>query len=225
MELDLYSKAGAKSGTVTVDEDIFGITPNEHVMWLAVNAYLANQRQGNHSTKTRSEVAGSTRKLFRQKGTGRARQGDIKSGLHPGGGIIHGPKPHRYTKTLSRQVKQLARRSALSDKAKSGKIFIVEDLGLSTSRTKQVQDILNAMSLGKRQALLLTNGYDEHIYRSGRNIPTLSVKEAALASTYDIWKTRALIIERSALEVIQQTFDGGLEMLEVEHIALPTTQN
>src|ERR1700690_376532 len=120
MELEVLNKSGLATGrSITLPDDIFGIEPHEHVMGLAINAHLANQHQGTHQTKGRSHVAGSTRKLFRQKGTGRARQGDIKSPLHPGGGTMFGPKPHKYSVKLPRKVKQLARKSALSEKVKN----------------------------------------------------------------------------------------------------------
>jgi len=224
MDLEVYSKSGQKLRTVSVSDEIFGVEPHEHSMWLAIDMYLANQRQGTHSTKGRSEVAGSTKKLFRQKGTGRARQGDIKSPLHPGGGTMFGPKPHRYTKSLPRQVKQLARRSAISQKVRESKLIVVEDLNLSQAKTKQVQDVINALKLDKTQSLLLTAQYDETAYMSGRNIPTLSVMPADKVSMYEIWKTRTLIVEESALKVIEQGFNGGYhEQPEVSQIAMPAT--
>lgn len=220
MELEVYSKSGAKTGkTVTLDDAIFGIEPHEHAMWLAIKAYLANQRQGTHSTKTRSEVAGSTKKLFRQKGTGRARQGDIKSGLHPGGGTMHGPKPHKYTQSLPRKVKQLARKSALSQKVRGNAFYVVENFNVSEPKTRDMQALLDTLKLNKTQAILLTNG-DDATFRSARNIPTLSVQEATKASMYEIWKSRAVIVEQSALEAIQQSFQGVVEQ-EVSHIAIP----
>jgi large subunit ribosomal protein L4 len=222
MELEVYSKSGAKSGRkITVSDEIFGTEPHEHAMWLAVKAYLANQRQGTHSTKGRSEVAGSTKKLFRQKGTGRARQGDIKSGLHPGGGTMHGPKPHLYTERLPRKVKQLARKSALSQKVRDNAFYVVEDLNFGEPRTRLMQDVLNGLKLDAKQALLLTSGHNDVVYRSGRNIPTLSIDSAATASMYDIWKSRAIIIEESALRTIEATFQGGVDEREVEHISIP----
>jgi large subunit ribosomal protein L4 len=224
MELAVYSKSGVKTGKmVTVSDDIFGREPHEHAMWLSIKAYLANQRQGTHSTKGRSEVAGSTKKLFRQKGTGRARQGDIKSGLHPGGGTMHGPKPHLYTMNLPKQVKQLARKSALSAKIKDNAFIVIEDLNLSEARTRNVQDVLNALKLDTKQALLLTIGDNDNVYKSGRNIPTLTVLEADKASMYQIWKSRAVLIELSALKNLEQTFTGGATGVEVEHIAISAT--
>ncbi len=225
MDLEVFSKSGQKLRTVSVSDEIFGVEPHEHSMWLAIDMYLANQRQGTHSTKGRSEVAGSTKKLFRQKGTGRARQGDIKSPLHPGGGTMFGPKPHKYTKSLPRQVKQLARKSALSQKVSESKFIVVEDFNLGQAKTKQVQDILNALKIDATQALLLTSEYNENVYRSGRNIPTLSVMPADKASMYEIWKTRMLIVEESALKVIEQGFNGGYhEQLEVAQIAMPAAK-
>ena len=221
MELAVYNLNGAKTGvTVTVDDSIFGIEPHEHAMWLAIKATLANRRAGTHSTKGRSEVAGSTRKLFRQKGTGRARQGDIKSPLHPGGGTMHGPHPHKYTQNLPKKVKQLARKSALSQKVKAEALYVVEDFSFNEIKTKKMQDMLNSFSLNGKQSLLLTTAHDENIYRSGRNIERLTVLEADKVSMYDIWKNRALIVQQSALPVIEQAFKGGKPQVEVEHIAL-----
>lgn len=223
MELEVLNKSGLATGrSITLPDDIFGIEPHEHVMWLAINAHLANQHQGTHQTKGRSQVAGSTKKLFRQKGTGRARQGDIKSPLHPGGGTMFGPHPHKYTTKLPKKVKQLARKSALSEKVKSDAFVVVEDFNLDMPRTKQVQEVLNALNLNKKQSLLLTATDDPMIFKSGRNIPTLTISAADKASMYEIWKSRAVIAEESALRVIEQSFAGlAQEKPEVEHISLP----
>ena len=224
MEVQVLSKTGSNTGrTITLDDSIFGIEPHEHSMWLAINTYLANQRQGTHKTKSRGEVAGSTKKLFRQKGTGRARQGDIKSGLHPGGGTMFGPMPHKYTKSLPKKVKQLARKSALSEKVKNNAFVVVEDLRFEAPRTRQVQEVLNALKLNTKQALLLTAGDNNTVYVSGRNIPTLTVTAADKASMYAIWKSRAVIAEESAVKIIEDSFAGlAQEKPEVEHISLPS---
>ena len=209
MELEIYNISGSKTGKkVTVDQEIFGIEPHEHSMWLAVKAILANRRQGNASTKGRSEVAGSTKKMFRQKGTGRARQGDIKSPLHPGGGTMFGPKPHKYTMTLPRKVKQLARKSALSAKVKAEAFYVVEDFNLGEMKTKNVANLMNALGLSGTDAIILTASYDQNVYMSGRNIPAVTISEAAKASTYDIWRNRAVVIEQSALRSIENSFNG-----------------
>jgi large subunit ribosomal protein L4 len=223
MEVEVLNKSGSSTGrSITLPDDIFGIEPHEHVMWLAINAHLANQHQGTHQTKGRSQVAGSTKKLFRQKGTGRARQGDIKSPLHPGGGTMFGPHPHKYTTRLPKKVKQLARKSALSEKVRNDAFVVVEDFNLDMPRTKQVQEILNALNLNKKQSLLLTATDDTMIFKSGRNIPTLTISAADKASMYEIWKSRAVIAEESALRVIEQSFAGlAQDKPEVEHISLP----
>ncbi|HWF44976.1 MAG TPA: 50S ribosomal protein L4 [Candidatus Kapabacteria bacterium] len=223
MEVEVLSKAGSGTGRkIALSEDIFGIEPHEHSMWLAINTYLANQRQGTHKTLQRSEVSGSTKKLFRQKGTGRARQGSIKSGLHPGGATMFGPQPHKYTKSLPRKVKQLARKSALSEKVKNNAFVVVEDLNFDTPRTKQVQEVLNALNLDTKQSLLLTAGDNNMVYISGRNIPTLTVLSADKASMYEIWKSRAVIAEESAIKIIEDSFAGlAQEKPEVAHIAIP----
>ncbi len=223
MQVEVLSKAGTGTGRkIMLADDIFAIEPHEHAMWLMIETHLANQRQGTHSTLPRSAVSGSTKKLFRQKGTGRARQGSIKSGLHPGGATMHGPQPHKYTKSLPRKVKQLARKSALSEKVKAGAFVVVEDLDFSSPRTKQVQEVLNALHLNKKQAILLTAGDNDTVYRSGRNIPTLTVSSADKASMYDIWKSRAVIAEESAIAALEKSFAGtAQEKPEVEHISIP----
>jgi large subunit ribosomal protein L4 len=222
MKVEVLSKSGAGTGRkIELPDDIFGIEPHEHAMWLAIDTYLANQRQGTHQTLPRSQVSGSTKKLFRQKGTGRARQGSIKSGLNPGGATMHGPQPHKYTKGLPRKVKQLARKSALSEKVKNNAFVVVEDLNFDGPRTKQVQDILNALKLNTKQAILLTAGDNDTLYRSGRNIPTLTITSADKASMYEIWKSRAVIAEESAVKILEASFAGlGNEKPEVAHIAL-----
>lgn len=221
MKLDVYTSAGAKSGkTVEVDDAIFGIEPHEHSMWLAIKATLANRRAGTAKTKGRSEVAGSTKKLFRQKGTGRARQGDIKSGLHPGGGTMFGPKPHKYTQNLPKKVRQLARKSALSEKVKNGALYVVEDFNFNEIKTKRMQDMLNAFGLTEKNSMLLTTSYDVNLHKSGRNIPNLLVEEAAKASMYDIWRNRAILVQQSALPKIEQALNGDSQEVEVNHIAI-----
>jgi len=167
-------------------------------------------------------VSGSTRKLFRQKGTGRARQGSIKSGLNPGGATMHGPQPHGYTQKLPKKVKQLARKSALSEKVKNRAFVVVEDLKMNAPKTRDVQQVLAALKLDKKQALFLTAGDNNTLYMSGRNIPTLTVMAADKASMYEIWKSRAVIAEESAIKIIEDSFLGlAAEKPEVAHISVP----
>ncbi len=221
MQLEIYTIGGAKSGkTVMVDDAIFAIEPHEHSMWLAIKATLANRRAGTRSTKGRSEVAGSTRKLYRQKGTGRARQGDIKSPLHPGGGTLFGPKPHKYSLGLPKKVKQLARKSALSQKLKDGAFIVVEDFMFDEIKTQKMAGILAAFGLHEKNSLFLTAGHNENLYKSGRNISNLLVMQASKASMYEIWRNRAILVQKSALAEIEQTFKSGSKDVEVSHISI-----
>ncbi|MGA9117485.1 MAG: 50S ribosomal protein L4 [Bacteroidota bacterium] len=207
MEMEVYRKDGTKSGeTVTLSPDIFGIVPNEHVIYQAVRAYLAHQRQGTADVKTRAEVRGGGKKPFKQKHTGMARQGSSRSPVMTGGGSIFGPEPRDYVVKLPAKMRKLARKSALSHKAKDGQIRVVEDFTLPAPRTRDMAAILKAHALHATKTLLLTAKNDPHLFRSGRNIPTLNVLEADKASTYEILNNRMLLIQKSAVEVLQNTF-------------------
>jgi large subunit ribosomal protein L4 len=206
MELEVYKKDGTKSGeTVTLAPEIFEITPNDHAIYQAVRSIQANQRQGTHKVKGRSEVRGGGRKPFKQKKTGRARAGSTRSGIWVGGGSIFGPQPHDYVVKLSAKVRALARKSALSYKAKDNQIVVVEDFSLEAPKTKELTTVLKALSLNGKKTLLLTTKNEEGIYKSSRNIPTVSVREAGKASTYDILDTQVLLIQKSAIEVLQKS--------------------
>lgn len=201
MELKVYTREGQETGrTVMLDESIFGITPNDHVIWLDVRSIQAAKRQGTHKSKERSEVARSTRKLYRQKGTGGARSGDYKSPLKRGGGTIFGPRPHKYVISVNRKTKQLARRSALSRKAAGDAIRVVENFSWETPRTKGFIDMLKAFSAFNQKVLFLTGHHDDSIYKAGRNIPKVSILEAANASTIDILNAQVLLLQENALE-------------------------
>ena len=207
MELEIYKKDGTKSGEMMkLSADIFGIEPNEHAIYLAVKAYLANQRQGTHKVKTRAEVRGGGKKPFKQKGTGNARQGTSRSPVMTGGGSIFGPKPRDYTQELPTQMKKLARKSALSLKAKEGQIKIVEDFSFDAPKTKDMTALLNAMELGKSKTLLLTAKNDRNVYKSGRNIPRLNILPADKASTYELVNNQIILFQKSAVEVLHNTF-------------------
>jgi large subunit ribosomal protein L4 len=206
MELEVYKKDGTKSGeTVTLAPEVFEITPNDHAIYQAVRSIQANQRQGTHKVKTRSEVRGGGRKPFKQKKTGRARSGSTRSGIWVGGGSIFGPQPHDYVLKLSAKVRALARKSALSYKAKDNQIVVVEDFSLEAPKTKELTTVLKALSLYGKKTLLLTTKNEEGIYKSSRNVPTISVREAGKASTYDILDTQVLLIQKSAVEVLQKS--------------------
>ena len=207
MELEVYKKDGSKSGqTVSLAPEIFEITPNDHAIYQAVTTYLANQRQGTHKTKTYGEVQGSGKKLWKQKHTGRARIGAVRSPLWKGGGTIFGPQPRDYSGKLPKQVRLVARKSALSYKAKDAAIRIVEDFSFDHPTTKEMVGILKALQLSGQKTLLVVPKTDAVVWKSGRNIPTLNIVEASKASTYEILDNKMLLIQKSALEVLQQTF-------------------
>jgi len=205
MKLDLYKTDGtASSKKVELDDNIFGIEPNDHAIYLAVKAFLANQRQG--KTKERAEVSGGGKKPWKQKGRGGARAGTTRSPLWIGGGTIFGPRPRNYRQNLNKKVKSLARKSALSYKVKDEQLYIVEDFNFEEPKTKEFINILNALEVSGKKVLLLTNGKLESIFKSGRNIPKVKILEASKASTYDILNNQVLLIQKSALDIVQNSF-------------------
>lgn len=205
MQVNVLSINGEDTGrTIELSDDMFGIEPNEHVVYLAVKAYLANQRQGTHKSKERGEVKGSTRKIKRQKGTGTARAGDIKSPIFRGGGRIFGPKPRDYSQKLNKKVKRLARRSVLSDKLKNERLIILEDFSFDAPKTKQFIQILNAVNAGDKKSLLLTNDYEKEVYLSSRNLQNASVARAKDANTYQLLNADLVILSESAIEKLQE---------------------
>jgi large subunit ribosomal protein L4 len=210
MELEVYKKDGGKTGEkVKLSPEIFEITPNQHALYQAVNVYLGNQRQGTAKVKTRSEVRGGGKKPFKQKHTGQARQGTSRSPLMVGGGSIFGPQPRDYTRALPAKIQKLARKSAFSAKAKEGQIKIVEDFSFEAPATKQMAAIMKALSLDQSKTLLLMPKNDPNVVKSGRNMPRLNVREADKASTYDLVNNQTLLIQKSAIEVLQNTFKNN----------------
>jgi len=206
MKLDILNIQGEKTGKqADLPDEIFGIEPNEHVVYLAVKQYLANQRQGTHKSKERGEITGSTKKIKRQKGTGTARAGSIKSPIFRGGGRIFGPKPRDYRQKLNKKVKQLARRSAFSGKAQSEEILILEDFTFDSPSTREYSNILNNLELSGQRSLLVLGEGDKNVYLSSRNVPKANVKLASDLSTYDILNNKRLIISESAIEKIKKT--------------------
>lgn len=207
MELEVYKKDGTKSGEkVKLSADIFGIEPNEHAIYRAVRVYLDNQRQGTSRVKTRAEVRGGGKKPFKQKHTGMARQGSSRSPVMTGGGSIFGPKPRDYSSKLPASLRRLARKSALSFKAKEGQIKIVEDFTFEAPKTKEMNTVLKALDLVSSKTLLLMPKADQNVVKSGRNIPRLEILEADKASTYHLVNNQVLLIQKSAVEVLQNTF-------------------
>jgi large subunit ribosomal protein L4 len=207
MTLEIYKTDGKPSGKkVELDDAIFGIQPNDHSIYLSVKAFLANQRQGTHKAKERSEVRGGGKKPWRQKGRGTARAGTIRSPLWIGGGTIFGPCPRDHRQKLPKKVRQLARKSALSYKAKDEQLLVVEDFTFEKPATKNFISIIDALNLNGKKILLLTGKNDINVYKSGRNISKVSVLEASKASTYDILNNQLLILQHSAVEAISETF-------------------
>jgi large subunit ribosomal protein L4 len=208
MKVDVYKIDGTKSSSkVELSDDIFGIEPNDHVIYLAVKSYLANQRQGTHKAKERAEVRGGGRKPWKQKGRGGARAGTTRSPLWVGGGTIFGPRPRNYRQKLNKKVAQLARKSALSYKAKAEQIMVVEDFDFDLPKTKELVSILKSLNVDGKKTLLLTAGTREKVYLSGRNIPKLNIIQAANASTYDLVNNQLLLVQKSAVEEIQNSFN------------------
>ncbi len=207
MTLEILNIDGKPSGKkVKLDDEIFGIQPNDHAIYLSVKAFLANQRQGTHKAKERAEVRGGGRKPWRQKGRGTARAGTIRSPLWIGGGTIFGPRPRDYRQKLPQKVKQLARKSAFSYKVKDEQLIIVEDFSFEKPKTKEFISMMEALNLNGKKILLLTGKTETNLYKSGRNVSKVSVMEASKVSTYDILNNQLLILQHSAVDAIKKTF-------------------
>ena len=205
MELTVYNIKGEDTGRkVQLNDNIYAIEPNEHVMYLAVKQYLADQRQGTHKSKERSEIAGSTRKLFRQKGTGGARRGDINSPLLRGGARVFGPKPRDYSFKLNKKVKALARRSALTCKVNDNEIIVVEDFTFDTIKTKQMVNILDNFKVNGMRNMFVFTEPNRNVVLSARNIQRTNVVLARNLNTYDILNAKKIFITESALKPIDE---------------------
>jgi large subunit ribosomal protein L4 len=203
MKVKIYKQDGtASSKSVSLDEKVFGVEPNDHAIWLDVRRIQANGRQGTHKAKERGEVAGSTRKLYRQKGTGSARAGSAKSPVRKSGGTIFGPKPRNYGIKVNRKTQHVARRSALTYKAKDDAIKVVENFSMEAPSTSTIKDMLAKMELSGKSVLLLTGSHDTAVYRSGRNVPKLTVRNASECSTLDVMKAQAVVFQEAAVDAI-----------------------
>jgi len=210
MKLDIYKIDGKSSGKkVDMSKDIFGIEPNDHAIYLAVKTHLANKRQGTHKSKERGEIRGGGKKPWKQKGRGGARAGTSRSPLWVGGGRIFGPRPRDYSQGIPKKVKSLARKSAFSYKVKDEQVIVVEDFNFEVSKTKEFSNILKALNVAGKKVLILTNSTQENVYKSGRNIPKVKILEANKASTYDILNNQVLILQKSAVDVINGSFGNG----------------
>jgi large subunit ribosomal protein L4 len=202
MQVKVLSIQGQETGrTVELPEEIFGIEPNDHAIYLAVKQYLAAQRQGTHKVKTRAEVQGASRKLHRQKGTGGSRKGNIRNPLYKGGGTVFGPKPHKYEIKLNRKVKDLAKMSALAHKAKENAIVVVEDVNLDAPKTKTFMNILNSLKVGDKKLMFILPEYNDIINTSLRNVPSVLGVLLSDMNTYDIVNSEVLVLTESAAKI------------------------
>ncbi|OIR14299.1 50S ribosomal protein L4 [mine drainage metagenome] len=202
MQVDVLNIKGQKTGrTVELPEEVFGVEPNDHVIYLAVKQYLAAGRSGTHKVKTRAEVHGASRKLHKQKGTGGSRKGNIRNPLYKGGGTIFGPKPHGYDFKLNRKVKDLAKISALSYKAKENAIVIVEDINLDAPKTKQLLEVFNALNVADKKAILILPEYNDNVYLSTRNVPNIDATLLADINTYEIVNADVLVFTENTAKI------------------------
>ncbi|MCX2482446.1 50S ribosomal protein L4 [Pedobacter sp. MR2016-24] len=207
MEVNVVNISGKETGAkVQLPESVFGVTPSDHAIYLDVKQYLANQRQGTHKSKQRNEIAGSTRKLYKQKGTGGARAGSIKSPLFNGGGRVFGPQPRDYSFKLNKKLKSLARKSALSYKAQDNNILVLEDFTFDSIKTKNYINLINALSLTGEKTLLVLPAQDNNIYLSSRNVQKVKVITADQVNTYDVLNCGKLLLTANTVKTLEEAF-------------------
>ena len=207
MELSVLNSTGQDTGRkVTLSEAVFGIEPNNHAMYLDVKQYLANQRQGTHKSKERNEVAGTTKKLKKQKGTGGARAGSMKSPVFIGGGRVFGPRPRNYSFKLNKKLKELARVSALSTLARENKVALVEALTLDAPKTSAFVQVINNLKINSRKTLIVTAQNDQNVYLSSRNLKGFKVSEAGNLNTYDLLNADTLLLTEESLKTLEQLY-------------------
>ena len=207
MELSVLNIEGKETGrTITLDDRIFGVEPNDHAIYLDVKQYMANKRQGTHKTKERAEVTGSTRKIIRQNCSGTATAGSVKSPLFRGGGTVFGPRPRSYGFKLNKKVKQLARKSALTYKARENSIVIVEDFNLEAPKTKEMAAIKSNLQIADKRSLFVLPAENNNIYLSSRNLQDVSVIIASDLNTYQILNAKAIVLLEGSVKKIEETF-------------------
>lgn len=212
MKVDIYKLDGSKtSNSIELNDEVFAIEPNDTAIYEDVRRHMANKRQGTHKTKGRSEVAGSRKKLYRQKGTGNARRGDAKSPLLRKGGTVFGPQPRDYSFKLNKKVVQLARKSALSVKTTNEAVTVVTDFTFEAPKTAQINSILEAFELEGKKVLILTSNTDHNIFKSARNILGVEVMEANKPNTYQILNADRIIIQESAISILVNSIDSKIE--------------
>ncbi len=208
MKVKVINTSGAETGKeVTLPQDIFGVEPNDHAIYLDVKQYLANQRQGTHSSTEKGDVKGSTRKIKKQKGTGTARAGSIKSGVFVGGGRMHGPRPRDYSFKLNKKLKLVARASALSYKAKDNEILVLDAIDMAAAKTKGYTEFLTNLKLNDKKTLLLLPEYNSNVYLSARNIPNAVVMKADDVNTYNILHANKIIMVEGSIDKLIATFN------------------
>ncbi len=204
MEVAVLDITGKDTGRkVELSNEVFGIEPNDHAIYLDVKQYLANQRQGTHKSKERGEIAGSTRKIKKQKGTGTARAGSIKSPVFRGGGRIFGPRPRNYSFKLNKNLKRLARKSALSLQAKENNLVVVEDFNFENPKTKEFKNVLKSLGLDAKKSLFVVNGENKNVYLSSRNLKESKVVDATGVNTYNVLNANTVVVSESTLKEIQ----------------------
>lgn len=205
MNLPIYNKDGKKTTkNAELNDNVFACEVNEHVVWLDVKSIQANKRQGTHQSKGRSYVSGGGRKPFKQKGTGRARQGSSRAPHHVGGGRVFGPSPRTYANKINKKVKLLARKSVLTDKAQNKQIYIVEDFNYDTPRTKDITGFLSSLELSSKKVLIITSEYAPNVYKSASNVYNVKVLQDISFSTYDLLRSNAVVIQEGALKKINE---------------------
>jgi large subunit ribosomal protein L4 len=209
MKVKVFNKEGKETGReIELSDAIFGLEPNEHAVYLAVKSQLAAQRQGTHKTKERNEIARTTKKAFRQKGTGGARRGDMKSPLVRGGGRVFGPKPHAYDLKINKKVKDVARKSALSGKLKSEALLVIEDFGMAAPRTKEFAQVLKNFNLSGQRSVVVMDQPEKNTILSARNIPQLTMVSASQLSVLDIMNCRKILLSEAAVQAIHQNLSN-----------------
>jgi len=207
MEIAVFNKAGQETGrNVELNTEIYAVEPNDHAIYLDVKQYLANQRQGTHKAKDRGEIAGSTRKIKRQKGTGGARAGSRKSGTIRGGGRIFGPQPRDYSFKLNKKLKELARKSALTYKAQSNGIMVLEDFSFEAPKTKEFAAIQNNLKINDKKSLIVLSEANKNIYLSSRNLQNVEIVIASELSTYKIMRAQKIILVESSVSKVEELF-------------------
>lgn len=210
MKVKVLSKDGVETGReLTLSDEIFGIEPNDHAVYLTVKSYLASQRQGTHKTKEKWEVSRTTKKAFRQKGTGGARRGSMKSPLVKGGGRAFGPKPHSYDIKVNKKVKDIAKRSALTYKAKDGNLIVIEDFTIAAPKTKDFTAVLKGLNLTGTKSVFVVDAADKNTLLSARNLASVSVTEVKNLNIYDIMNCKKLVLSEAAVKSIESNFSNN----------------